>query len=168
MIAYPTEAVYGIGCLPYDAAAVQRVLALKRRSYAKGFVLVAADRRQVEEFAEIPTGPVGEQIAASWPGPVTWILPARPHVPAAITGGRPSVAIRLTAHPVAAALCAASGCALVSTSANLSGREPITSKTKLRAQLGRSVDMIVPGALGGRARPSMIRDGGTGAVIRAD
>lgn len=168
VIAYPTEAVYGIGCLPLSAGAVARVLRLKHRHAAKGFVLVAADMPQVEAFAMIPGGKIGAEIAATWPGPVTWILPARRHVPSSITGGRATVAIRMTAHPVARALCLAAGSALVSTSANLSGRQPITRKTTLRSQLGRMVDMIVPGDLGQRAKPTAIRDAGTGSLIRAD
>lgn len=168
IIAYPTEAVYGIGCLPLSAHAVARVLRLKHRHAAKGFVLVAADIPQVEAFATIPGGEIGAEISATWPGPVTWILPARHHVPSSITGGRATVAIRMTAHPVARALCLAAGSALVSTSANLSGRQPITRKTTLRSQLGRRVDMIVPGDLGQRAKPTAIRDAGTGALIRAD
>jgi len=167
-IAYPTEAVYGIGCLPLDEAAVAHVLALKRRQANKGLILIAANVSQAEAFASLPDGEVGAQIAAQWPGPVTWILQARRGVSELITGGRPTVAIRVTAHPVAQALCLAAGSAIVSTSANISGHEPIRSKTRLRRQLGKTVDMIVPGALGDRTNPTVIRDGSTGAIIRAD
>jgi L-threonylcarbamoyladenylate synthase len=141
---------------------------MKRRSATKGFVLVAADLAQVDAFAELPDGEAGSRIRASWPGPVTWVLPARPNVPVAVTGGRETVAIRMTAHAVARALCLAAGSALISTSANVSGRAPITRALTLRRQLGGALDMIVPGALGERARPTAIRDGSTGAVIRAD
>lgn len=168
VIAYPTEAVYGIGCLPYDDAALERVLALKRRHPAKGLILIAASIDQVDEFAILPGGDRGRQIRADWPGPVTWIVPARDSVAPAIGGGRGTVAMRVTAHPVARALCEAVGSAIVSTSANVSGHSPIREKTRLRNQLGRAVDMIVPGAPGDRARPTAIRDAGTGATIRAD
>ena len=141
---------------------------MKHRHAAKGFVLVAADIAQAQALANIPDDAIGAEIRASWPGPVTWVLPARRGLPASITGGRDTVAIRVTAHPIARALCAAAGSALVSTSANVSGRSPITRKTNLRSRLGRSVDMIVPGELGGRAKPTAIRDAGTGGLIRAD
>jgi len=141
---------------------------MKQRQAAKGLILIAADLDQVAEFALIPGGATGERIRADWPGPVTWVLPARPHVSALITGGRTSVAMRVTAHPSARALCIAAGCALVSTSANLSGRQPIRHPLRLRRQLGRAVDMIVPGALGDLASPTVIRDAGTGRTIRAD
>ncbi len=168
VVAYPTESVYGIGCLPLDDAAVAHVIALKRRQASKGLILIAADISQAEEFAALPDGEIGAQIAAQWPGPVTWILPARRSASDLITGGRSTVAIRVTAHPVARALCMAAGTAIVSTSANVSGHEPIRNKARLRRQLGNSVDMIVPGALGDRTNPTAIRDGSTGAVIRAD
>ena len=168
VIAYPTEAVYGIGCLPFDEAAVAHVLALKRRQASKGLILIAADIEQAEVFAKLPDGEIGAQIQASWPGPVTWVLEARRDTSPLITGGRTTIAIRVTAHPVARSLCAAAGSALVSTSANLSGREPIRNMARLRRQLGRSVDMIVPGELGDRTKPTAIRDGSTGAIIRAD
>jgi L-threonylcarbamoyladenylate synthase len=168
VIAYPTEAVYGIGCLPHESHALARILAMKRRSASKGFILIAADLAQVEAFAELPKGEPGRDVAASWPGPVTWVLQARPSVPTIVTGSRDTVAIRVTAHPVARALCVAAGSALVSTSANVSGRNPITHRLKLRRQLGRALDMIVPGELGERRKPTEIRDGSTGAVIRAD
>jgi len=168
VIGYPTEAVYGIGCIPYEADALERILALKRRSSTKGFVLIAADLAQIEEFVHLPEGDRGAEVRGSWPGPVTWVLRARRHVPAILTGGRDTVAIRMTAHPVARALCVAAGCALVSTSANLSGRRPITRALTLRRQLGSALDMIVPGQLGERAKPTAIREGSTGRIIRAD
>jgi L-threonylcarbamoyladenylate synthase len=168
VIAYPTEAVYGIGCLPYDEHALERVLQLKRRSPHKGFIVIAASTAQVEAYAELPDGDIGSEVNASWPGPVTWVLQAKQHVSSILTGGRSTIAIRMTAHPVARGLCIRTGSAIVSTSANLAGHAPIRSKTRLRRQIGGAVDMIVPGDLGNRARPTAIRDGSTGAVIRAD
>lgn len=168
VIAYPTEAVFGIGCLPHDETAVAHILAMKRRQATKGLILIAADVAQAETYARIPDGELGERIKAKWPGPITWVLEAQDHVSPLITGGRTTIAMRVTAHPVARSLCEAAGSALVSTSANLSGREPIRSGIRLRRQLGRTVDMIVPGELGNRDKPTEIRDGSTGAVIRAD
>ena len=168
VIGYPTEAVYGIGCIAYETDALARILALKRRSSSKGFVLIAADLAQVEELALLPEGDRGDEVRASWPGPVTWVLQAKPGLPVILTGGRDTVAIRMTAHPVARALCVAARCALVSTSANLSGRQPITRALTLRRQLGSALDMIVPGQLGERTKPTAIREGSTGRIIRAD
>jgi L-threonylcarbamoyladenylate synthase len=168
VIAYPTEAVFGLGCLPDDMVAIARVLEIKRRSWRKGLLLIAADVAQVEEWAVLPSGALGREIMSSWPGPTTWVLPARPHVAAALTGGRNTIAMRVTDHPVGRALCLRAAMPIVSTSANVSNNPPIRHPLVLRRWLGREVDYIVPGALGGRLLPTSIRDGSSGAVLRAD
>ena len=106
------------------------------------------------------------RVRESWPGPVTWVLPARAGLDPLLTGGRGSVALRVTAHPVAAALCRAFGGALVSTSANLSGRPPARSAVAVRRALGARVDAVVPGRVGGAGGPSTIRDAITGRTLR--
>jgi len=168
VIAYPTEAVYGLGCLPTDADAVARILAIKRRSWRKGLLLIAADLAQVEAYAELPTGAMAATVTESWPGPNTWLLRARRTAPPWITGGRDCIAMRVTAHPLARALCARVGSAIVSTSANRAGQPPHTSLLRLRYQLGAEVDYVLPGALGGKLKPSSIRDARNGRLIRAD
>lgn len=166
VIACPTEAVYGIGCLPWLDAALERVIAIKQRDARKGLIVVAADIGQLEPFARLPDGEVRQRIAASWPGPVTWILPAAPGLSPFLTGGRPSIAVRVSDHPVVRQLCLRTGSALVSTSANLSGRNPAGSALAARRRLGRAVDLVLAGPLGGSARPTEIRDAATGAVLR--
>lgn len=166
VIAYPTEAVYGLGCLPRDAHAVRRVLAIKRRSARKGLILIGADFEQLARYVVLPPEPKRSEVLASWPGPHTWVLDARRGAPRFITGGHGSVAVRVTAHPLAAALCRAAGDALVSTSANLSRRPPYRSLPALRRALGHRVDYVLPGPLGGLERPTTIRDARSGRVIR--
>ena len=133
VIAYPTEAVFGLGCLPENRAAVERVLAIKRRSWRKGLLLIGSDLAQLERFVVLPSGRRRKDVIASWPGPVTWVLPATRHAPSWISGGRDSVAVRLTDHPLARELCAAVGQALVSTSANVSRRPPLRDLRKTTA-----------------------------------
>jgi L-threonylcarbamoyladenylate synthase len=166
IVAYPTEGVYGLGCLPEDAAAVERLLALKRRARDKGLVLIAAELEQLLPLVTLPRGGLREEIVASWPGPTTWVLPARRGVPRWITGGRDSVAVRVTAHPVARALCARIGQPIVSTSANRSGRPPLRRVLSVRRELGRDVDFVLAGALGGLSGPTPIRDGRSGDYLR--
>jgi L-threonylcarbamoyladenylate synthase len=166
VIAYPTEAVFGLGCLPEDRAAVERVLAIKRRSWRKGLLLIGSDLAQLERFVVLPSGLRRKEIIASWPGPVTWVLPATRYAPSWISGGRDSVAVRLTDHPLARELCAAVGHALVSTSANVSRRPPLRDLRVLRRELGREVDYVLAGALGGLAKPTVIKDGRTGKILR--
>jgi L-threonylcarbamoyladenylate synthase len=167
VIAYPTEAVFGLGCLPRDGQAVARVLAIKRRSWRKGLILIGADFSQLERYVVLPPEPRRSEVLATWPGPATWVLDARASVPRWITGGRSSVAVRVTAHTVARKLCAAVGDALVSTSANVSRRPPHRRLLRLRQDLGRRVDYVLAGPLGGAAAPTVIRDGRSGATLRA-
>lgn len=166
VVAYPTEAVYGLGCIPGDRAAVERLLAIKRRSWRKGLALIGADLAQLQAWISMPTDAVRADILAGWPGPVTWILPARPGVPSWLTGGRDTVAVRVTDHPVAAQLCRRTGCPLVSTSANRSGRPPLRRALHVRREFGAELDDVLAGPLGGLSRPTMIRDGRTGVVLR--
>jgi len=167
VIAYPTEAVYGLGCDPLEEAAVARILEIKQRDAAKGLILIAARIEQLLPFmAKLPAD-VTRKLEASWPGPVTWVVPAASHAPAWLTGGRDTLAVRVTAHPVASALCDACGMALVSTSANRSGQSPARTGLMVRTQLGDAVDCIVPGAVGGLSKPTEIREALSGKILRA-
>lgn len=166
VIAYPTEAVYGLGCDPLDARAVERLLALKQRPMSAGLILIAAEFAQVEAFLEPLPAALRRQAFATWPGPVTWLLPARPEVPVWLRGRHDSLAVRITAHAGSAALCRAFGGAVVSTSANPHGQPPARTPLTLRRYFGDRLDYILPGPLGGRSRPSEIRDGRSGRVVR--
>lgn len=162
VVAYPTEGVYGLGCLPGNRAAVRRLLEIKQRDPSLGLVLIGSRPEQLAAWAELPDVP----LESSAGHPVTWVLPARAAVPAWIRGRHPGVAVRITAHPVAAALCEAAGSALVSTSANLSGQAPTRSPLLVRRRFGRLVDFVVPGRCGAAAGPSEIRDFASGETLR--
>ncbi len=166
VVAYPTEAVFGIGCLPGNIAAVARIVAIKRRSWRKGVLLIGASLQQIDRWAVLDTSPFLEVMLAGWPGPQTWVLPARPRTPDYVTGGRSSVAVRVTAHPVAAELCRRAGSALVSTSANSAGRPPLREASAVRRSLGALLDDVLAGPIGVLASPTPIRDGLTGRVLR--
>lgn len=167
LLAYPTEAVFGLGCDPLNPDAVRRLLALKQRPEQKGLILIGADFGQLRPFVE----PLGEAqmapLLASWPGPNTWLLPAAHGLPRWLRGSHATLAVRVTDHPVAAALCRACASPLVSTSANLSGHPPARSALKVRMALGGRIDRIVNAPCGGATRPSTIRDAVSGCIIRA-
>ncbi|MFZ4791282.1 MAG: Sua5/YciO/YrdC/YwlC family protein [Candidatus Competibacteraceae bacterium] len=166
LIAYPTEAVYGLGCDPRNERAVTRLLTLKRRSISKGLILIAADFVQLEPFLQ-PLDPQDRvRLEATWPGPQTWLIPARTTVPRWLRGRHDTLAVRVTAHPLAAALCRTCGHPLVSTSANRSGRPPARTALAVRRQLGDSLDDLLPGPTGGAVKPTAIRDLRTGQVVR--
>lgn len=167
LVAYPTEAVYGLGCLPWERRAVERLLDTKRRSWRKGLSLIAASREQLEHLVEFPAGLLAEELRLSWPGPVTWVLNAKPGVPFWLTGGRDTLAVRVTGHALSRRLCETAASPLISTSANRSGRPPLRRALHVRREFGASVDCVLKGKLGGEAKPTMIRDGRTGTVLRA-
>jgi L-threonylcarbamoyladenylate synthase len=165
-IAYPTEAVFGLGCDPADPLAVSRLLAIKRRSPDKGLILVAADWSQLRPWVAALSGNMEQRLRRSWPGPVTWLVPAAKNCPYWLTGAHTSLAVRVSAHPVVNALCRAWGGALVSTSANRDSQRPARSVLEVQLRFATSIDYILPGPLGGRRRPTTIRDLQTDRVVR--
>lgn len=166
LVAYPTEAVYGLGCDPLNETAMAALLSLKQRSPDKGVILIAANFDQLRAYVKPLSESRMQAVLASWPGPNTWLLPAADGLPYWLTGAHPTLAVRVTGHPVAAALCRACSSPLVSTSANRSGQQPARSPLQVRQRLGRGVDLIVHAALGGNTTPSTIRDAASGRVIR--
>ena len=165
VVAYPTEAVWGLGCDPCNEAAVLRLLDIKQRPVEKGLILVAADMAQFDFLlADLPPAWCAE-LQLSWPGPNTWLVPHQQRLPAWITGRHASVALRVSDHPLVRALCALTG-PLVSTSANPAGRPAARSRLRVEQYFGGELDGVLGGALGGRRNPSLIRDLRSGAVIR--
>lgn len=167
VIAYPTEAVWGLGCDPRDEAAVTRLFAIKRRPPATGVLLIGASFDHVAPYIGAVGNEALDRAKSGWPGAETWVFPASDKVPAWIRGGHAGIALRVTAHPVAAALCRAFGAALVSTSANRHGEPPLYTADDVRAAFAHEVDAIVEGALGTLARPTPIRDAVTGKTLRS-
>ena len=167
LLAYPTEAVFGLGCDPRNARAVARLLRLKQRPVSKGLILVAATPSQLEPYILPPTGSLRKRLDATWPGPVTWLLPARPGVPDYLRGRHATLAVRVSDHPVVQALCRAFGGPIVSTSANPGGLPPARNVLTVRRYFREGVDFMLNGPLGGLARPTEIRDAASGRVLRA-
>jgi L-threonylcarbamoyladenylate synthase len=167
VIAHPTEAVWGLACLPEDQEAVLRICGLKDRDPGKGMILVAEHADRFDALlAELPEL-ARRRVLASWPGPNTWILPDPQRlVPDWVRGEHDGVAVRVTEHPLTAALCAAVDGPLISTSANPAGRLPARRIWQARRYFGAAVDCYLAGDTGGRRRPSVIRDALTGQVLR--
>jgi L-threonylcarbamoyladenylate synthase len=165
LIAYPTESCYGLGCDPRNPRALQQLIRLKGRSAAKGMLLIADHFKRLQAFIR-PLDPADlARVQRSWPGPVTWIVPASAACPALLTGGRHTVAVRVTAHPAAAQLCRSLRMALVSTSANKSGKKPAKTAAECRRIFGAQV-RVIAGRIGQRRRPSTLIDLATGTILR--
>lgn len=167
VVAYPTEAVWGLGCEPLNRHACEKILALKRRARRKGFILIASDYAQVAPFVRDIPAAMLQPALETWPGPATWLMPAASGVPEILTGGGERVAVRVTAHPVARALCEAYGGPIVSTSANISGHAAARTALKVQRAFADRIDYVLHGETGGAARPTPIRDLATGELLRA-
>ena len=169
VIAYPTEAVWGLGCDPRNEAAVLRLLQIKQRDIGKGLILIAAqveDLKPYVDFGALPEDALAG-VLASWPGPHTWIVPADAGTPRWLTGDHDGIAVRVSAHPTVVALCRAFGGALVSTSANPAGAPPPVAMTDFDPGLLQAIDGVIEGDTGSLERPTPIRDARTGQVLRS-
>ena len=163
IFAYPTEAVYGLGCDPDNQAAVMRLLEIKKRSPAKGLILIASDFSQVQKYLQPLTK---SQQAFTNASDTTYVFPALDTAPGWLTGEFDSLAIRISQHPLAHALCKTLGSAIVSSSANISGEEAARSAEEVNRQLGNKIDFLLAGELGKAEKPSRICDSVTGEIIR--
>ncbi|KAB8312584.1 L-threonylcarbamoyladenylate synthase type 1 TsaC [Erwinia endophytica] len=167
VIAYPTEAVFGLGCDPDNESAVMALLALKQRPIEKGLILIAADYLQLQPYLD--DSQLSEQqkdrMFACWPGPVTWVVPARSTTPHWLTGRFDSLAVRVSDHPFVRQLCRAVNKPLVSTSANLSNLPPCRTVAEVYQQFGDDFPVFLA-ETGGRNNPSEIRHALTGELIR--
>ena len=170
VIAYPTEGVWGLGCIPFDGEAVHRLLAIKRRAVDKGLILVGAEAAQFDAVADWSAldAAARERVLDSWPGPQTWIVPAAPR--------RARLDHRWARHVwrcarartrTVAALCRRLGGPIVSTSANLSGEPAVRDRDALSPALLALVDGVCAGDTGGLGGPTPIRDARTGLPLRA-
>ncbi|MCK5326313.1 MAG: Sua5/YciO/YrdC/YwlC family protein [Woeseiaceae bacterium] len=164
VIAYPTEGVFGLGCLPDDIAAVERLLEIKERDAGKGLILIAARPAQFSDWIDkshrerLPKPDVA--------APVTWLVRPSDIVPAIITGDHESLAVRITTNPVAAAICDVVDMPIISTSANIAGQPVARNSYVLRRSFAHLVDYIVPGECGPASGASEIRDLESGTLIR--
>ncbi len=166
IIAYPTEAVFGLGCDPLDFSAVAAICELKNRSLSKGLILIAADIEQIKPFVSATRAQL-DKLARKTTTPTTWIMPAHPHCPAWLSGSHDGIAIRLIKHPPARRLCEHLGHPLVSTSANISHHPAARKALDVQRIFGDSVDMIIHSDTGGGRTASEIRDMRSNKVVRA-
>jgi len=167
VIAYPTEAVYGLGCDPSNQAALQRLLDIKKRSHDKGLILIASQPSQLAAFIHEPTAAITKLMDEHWPGPVTLVVQSQTTINPLLTGGRPTLAVRVSDHAGVQALCNACGHALVSTSANISGQEALRTQADVLSLLGSEIDAVVEGELGDLRKPTKIIEANTGKILRS-
>lgn len=168
VIACPTETVYGLGCDPFNGLAALHLMALKKRNIDQGLILVASHFEQLEPLLSPLKPAIKKRVARPGHMPVTWVLPCQPWIPVWLRGRHESLAIRVTNHPVTAALCRHWGGPLVSSSANIHGKRPATSPLAVRRAFNGRLDYILHGTHGSTRRPSQIRNGLTGELLRTN
>ncbi len=157
LVAFPTETYYGLAVDPFNEQALERLFTVKKRLRLKPVLVLLAEREQLGLLAaEIPdiAGPLMDHF---WPGPLTMVFPARPELPALLTGGTASVGVRQSPHPLAIELVRAFGSPLTATSANRSGEEAAVSGEEVRRLFGAEIDLVLDGgATPGRAGSTLI------------
>lgn len=166
VVAYATESCFGLGCDPRNRSAVKTILRLKGRPQSKGLILIGSDFGQFRRFLAPVNAGVSAQFAKYWPGPYTLLLPSSRRCPKWLSGRHAKLAVRVTAHKETVRLCRHLGMALVSTSANRSGRQALKTVEACRREFGATV-WVLPGRIGKRRRPSTIIDLASGGVLRA-
>ncbi len=166
IVAYPTEGVYGLGCDPFNKVAVDKILALKQRTVAKGLIIIAANWRQVQSLTQ-PISPsrLKQVLQTSKEEAITWIFPASDKVPNWITGNFTSIALRITQHPVAKTLCELVG-PLVSTSANVTMETSAKTAAEVTTIFGTKVDLVINAPVGNLAKPTPILNAIDGEILR--
>lgn len=169
VIAYPTEAVFGLGCDPDNKQAIKKLLAIKKRPVEKGLILLAANFSQLLPYIDESKLPQEQryEILSRWPDGITQVLPAAEGVSVLLTGQFSTLAVRVTSQPDVVELCNAVNKPIISTSANFSGEQPGKTWQEVEQSLGDAVDYIVKGQTLGFAQPSTIIDGLTGETFRS-
>ncbi len=167
VVAYPTEAVWGLGCDPFNEEAVHKILHLKEREVEKGLIIVAANTDQISTLLAPLTQEKLNLLEETWPGPVTWLIPDNENqFPSWVKGQFASVAVRVSAHPIVRSLCESFGKPIISTSANKAGEPEIRSRLRIDEVFSDKLDYVLDGELGDSDQPSQIRDLLTGASLR--
>ena len=171
VIAYPTEAVWGLGCDPSNDHAIARLLSLKNRDPDKGLILVAATIEQLQPYLANLSDEHKQRLQDSWPGPNTWLVPinrSRQNIPYGITGKFSSIALRVSDHPTVKALCHEFGGPIVSTSANPQGKQAARFSWQVQRyfRCNHKLNGITQGYVGKRKQPSQIKDLCSNRIIR--
>ncbi len=167
VFAYPTDTIWGFGCHPLDAAAVARILAIKRRPAAKGLILLASKLDYVEPFIAVDAA-ARDALAQPAAQPTTYLVPARADCPVWLTGAHPTIAIRITDHPLIERLCDGIEAPLVSTSANRARGPSVRNALQARRRFGAELDFVIPGYTAGSGRASTIKSLADGTIIRGN
>ena len=169
VIAYPTEAVYGLGCDPKNLSAVKKILDLKQRKKEKGLILIASDFEQLKSYISPLEKVIEDKILDSWQekrAAITWLVPVNKDISIYLKGQFDTLAVRVSHHPAVKELCNKFAGAIISTSANIATQEAARTAEDVKKIFADKIDFIIEGETDINAQPSEIRDALTDKVIR--
>lgn len=165
VIAYPTESVFGLGCDPYNSDAIKKILSIKKRPAYKGLIILVSDIEQAQPFLQPLSNQQLERVNTPRERAITWLMPCLPEVSPLLRGHFQSLAVRITQHPIARAICELTNTPLVSTSCNIAGKSELKTVVEVRNHMKAKIDWLVSGRCGGQA-PSQIIDITNNRVLR--
>jgi len=166
IIAYPTEAVFGLGCDPFNEQAVMELLSLKERPVEQGLILIASNIRQVLPLIKPQHANDLARALKTWPGHATWIFPKSNIVPSWVSGKYKSIAIRVSKHPIVKLLCDELNHPLISTSANISKQNDLDSIKSIQQTFDDKIGFYIDAPTGNEKKASPIRDAHTLQTLR--
>lgn len=146
VIAYPTDTTYGIGCSIFSKKGLEKIYQVKQRDKRKPFSFICSDLSEVSRYARL-TNQAFRIMKRYLPGPYTFVLEASREVPDLLITRQKTVGIRIPDNPICLALVKGVGVPIVTTSANLSGEEPVGDPDEIHRQFGHALDLVVDGGL---------------------
>ena len=146
VIAYPTDTTYGIGCSIFNKRGIDRIYQMKQREKKKPFSFICADLSEVARYAKV-SNYAFKILKRFFPGPYTFVLDASSIVPDLLTTKQKTVGIRIPANRICMAIVTKLGHPIVTTSANLSGEEPIGDPILVEDMLGKQLDLVIDGGV---------------------
>jgi len=168
IVAFPTETYYGLGVDPFNSEVLARLFRLKKRSLSEAILVIIDTLSQLELMITGIPQPYHRLMDAHWPGPLTLIFPALPHLSDLLTGGSGTVGIRMSSSEVATTICSSAGIPISATSANISGQPPATDVEEVARYFEDGVDLLIDGGVAASPYASTIvtMDGENARIIR--
>jgi len=161
VVVYPTDTLYGLGANAWNPDAVGRLHDVKRRGEPKPTLVLVHDAAEVEALTDEVTDAARALMSSFWPGPLTILFRAAPHVVPALSAASGKIGIRLPASAFCTRLCALAGCPVTSTSANISGSAALRTVAEIERAVGPSVDLYIDGGTLDASLPSTVVDAST-------
>jgi L-threonylcarbamoyladenylate synthase len=141
IIAYPTDTIYGLGCDPYNICAIEKINIIKQRPLNKKFILLAGHFNQIKPLIKMDKNQ--EKIILRATQPTSWVVNAGPHAPKWLIDNNGTLTIRVSQNNIVQRLCHILGHAIISTSANPSGKTPAKNSLELHKYFHHTVDKIL-------------------------